>query len=69
MYDTAQYDKYQLTPQFIYIQQLLRYISLKHGMKIVSLRNMVDALTIGNIEQLLLTLDSISPIPILDLKE
>ena len=68
MYDTAQYDKYQLTPQFIYIQQLLRYISLKHGMKIVSLRNMVDALTIGNIEQLLLTLDSISPIPILDLK-
>ena len=68
MYDTAQYDKYQLTPQFIYIQQLLRYISLKHGMKIVSLRNMVDALTIGNIEQLLLTLDSISPIPILDSK-
>ena len=42
MYDTAQYDKYQLTPQFIYIQQLLRYISLKHGMKIVSLRNMVN---------------------------
>lgn len=67
MYDTIQYEKHQLTPQFIYIQQLLRYISLKHGMKIVSLRKVAEALTIENIEQLL-NLDTTSPVPIFDLK-
>ncbi|EMG45656.1 hypothetical protein SBY92_004826 [Candida maltosa Xu316] len=50
-YDSALYEKLQLSPDFIYAQQILRYISLKHRANIISLPKVRDSVTLETVSQ------------------